>query len=45
VAKLKKHSCMVLPLRDFISKDNYAPKMADYGPPILYVLNALMVFI
>ena len=35
---------MVLPLRDFLSKDNYAPKMTDYGH-ILYVLNALMVFI
>jgi hypothetical protein len=36
VAKLEKRSCMVLPLRDFLSKDIYAPKMADYGP-ILYV--------
>jgi hypothetical protein len=44
VAKLEKRSCMVLPLREFISKDTYALNMADYGP-ILYVLNALMVFI
>ena len=44
VAKLEKRSCMVLPLRDFLSKDTYALKMADYGP-ILYVLNALVVFI
>jgi hypothetical protein len=47
VTKLEKRSCMVLPFKDFINKDTYAPKMADYGP-ILYVLNvlnALIVFI
>ena len=36
VSKLEKGSCMVLPLRDFLSRDSYAPKMADYGL-ILYI--------
>ena len=36
VTKLEKRSCMVLPFKDFINKDTYAQKMADYGP-ILYV--------
>jgi hypothetical protein len=31
VAKLEKRSCIVLPLRDFLSKDTYALKIADYG--------------
>ena len=44
VSKLEKRSCMVLPLRNSLSKDTYAPKMTDYGH-ILYVLNALMFFI
>ena len=44
MSKVEERSCMVLPLRDFLSKDTYAPKMTDYGH-ILYVLNALMFFI
>jgi hypothetical protein len=35
---------MVLPVRDFLNNDSYAPKMADYGH-ILFVLNAFMFFI
>ena len=42
-AKLEKRSCMVLPLRDILSKDTYAPKMANYGP-ILYVLKCFNGF-
>ena len=43
VSKVEKCPCMVLPLRDFLSKDTYAPKMTDYGH-ILHVLNALLFF-
>ena len=44
MSKLEERSCMVLPLRDFLSKDTYAQKMTDYGH-ILYVLNTLMFFV
>ena len=44
MSKVEERSCMVLPLRDFLSKNTHAPKMTDYVH-ILYVLNALMFFI
>ena len=44
VSKLEKCCCIVLPLSDFLSKDSYALKMADYGLISYFSLSLLISY-